>query len=120
NFGKAWVDGHFGLYFANSVLLTFSTVAITTFLAAMTAYAVSRFNFPLAKPILFYFVAGLMIPIQLAIVPLFFQLRSFELLNTRSGIFLVYLAFGFPFAVFVMTGFFKTLPASLHESALLD
>ncbi|MEO6435830.1 MAG: carbohydrate ABC transporter permease [Tepidisphaeraceae bacterium] len=120
NFSNAWVAGHFRDYFLNSVLLTCSTVPLTTFLAAMTAYAVSRFSFTLAKPILFYFLAGLMIPIQLAIVPLFFELKAMDLLNSRTGLFLVYLAFGFPFAVFVMTGFFKSLPSSLHESALLD
>ena len=86
----------------------------------MTAYAISRFVFTGAKPILFYFLAGLMIPLQLAIVPLFFQLKQFDLLNSREGLFLVYLAFGFPFSIFILTGFFRTLPASLHESALLD
>ena len=120
NFSTAWVGGNFQQYFFNSVVMTFSTVIVTTFLAAMTAYAVSRFTFPLARPIFFYFLAGLMIPIQLAIVPLFFELKSFHMLDTRQGLFFVYLAFGFPFAVFVLTGFFKTLPASLHESALLD
>ncbi len=120
NFWNAWTGGHFGAYFGNSVILTFSTVIITTFLAAMTAYAVSRFSFGLAKPIYFFFLAGLMIPIQLAIVPLFFELRNMHLLDSRTGLFFVYLGFGFPFSVFVMTGFFKSLPASLHESALLD
>jgi N-acetylglucosamine transport system permease protein len=120
NFSNAWVGGHFRSYFLNSVLITFSTVIATTFLAAMTSYAVSRFKFVLARPIFFYFLAGLMIPIQLAIIPLFFEMKTMHMLNTRHGLFLVYLAFGFPFAVFVMTGFFKTLPASLHESALLD
>jgi ABC-type glycerol-3-phosphate transport system permease component len=120
NYANAWVGGHFQSYFFNSVVMTVSTVLVTTFLAAMTAYAVSRFTFPLARPIFFYFLAGLMIPIQLAIVPLFFEMKSFHLLDTRHGLFLVYLAFGFPFAVFVLTGFFKTLPSSLHESALLD
>ena len=120
NFSNAWIGGHFQQYFFNSVVMTISTVLVTTFLAAMTAYAVSRFAFPLARPIFFYFLAGLMIPIQLAIVPLFFQLKAFDLLNSREGLFLTYLAFGFPFSVFVLTGFFKTLPSSLHESALLD
>jgi len=120
NFRHAWVDGHFGEYFYNSVLITSTTVVVTAFLAAMTAYALSRFTFPGARSIYFYFLAGLMIPLQLAIVPLFFQLRSFEMLDSLFGLFLVYLAFGFPFSVFVLTGFFRSLPASLHESALLD
>ena len=120
NYSRAWVDGHFGQYFFNSVLITSTTVVATTFLAAMTAYALARFIFPGVRAVLFDVLAGLMIPLQLAIVPLFFQLKSMNLLDSLPGLFLVYLAFGFPFAIFVMTGFFKTLPASLHESALLD
>ena len=120
NFSGAWVRGHFGDYFFNSVLITFSTVAVTILLAAMTAYAVSRFRFAGAGPIFFYFLAGLMVPIQLAIVPLFFEVKEFGLLDTRTGLFLVYVAFGLPFAIFVLTGFFRSLPASLHEAALLD
>jgi ABC-type glycerol-3-phosphate transport system permease component len=120
NFSNAWTKAHFKTYFANSVVITLSTVIVTTLLAAMTAYAVSRFQFRFAKPLLFYFLAGLMIPLQLAIVPLFFELKTFHILGTRTGLFLVYIAFGFPFAVFVLSGFFKSLPASLHESALLD
>jgi len=120
NYRNAWVKGRFGRYFFNSVLITSTTVVATTFLAAMAAYALSRFVFPGSRAIYFYFLAGLMIPLQLAIVPLFFQLRSVGLLDSRVGLFLVYLAFGFPFAIFVLTGFFRSLPASLHESALLD
>jgi ABC-type glycerol-3-phosphate transport system permease component len=120
NYSNAWVNGHFGTYFGNSVLMTFSTVAVTTLLAAMTGYAVSRFTFFTAKPIYFYFLAGLMIPIQLAIVPLFFELKDLALLNSRAGLFLVYLSCGLPFSVFVLSGFFRSLPAALHESAVLD
>ncbi len=120
NFSRAWVSGEFGRYFFNSAILTISSVAVTIFLSAMAAYALSRFHFPGVKAIYFYFLAGLMIPLQLAIVPLFFEMRSMHLLDSRTGLFLAYLAFGFPFSIFVLTGFFKSIPASLHESALLD
>lgn len=120
NFSRAWRDAHFGDYFFNSVLITVSTVVITTLAAAMAAYALARFRFWGAKPLFFYFIAGLMIPLQLAIVPLFFQMKDFGLLNSRFGLLLVYVAFGLPFAVFVLTGFFRSLPSSLRESALVD
>ncbi len=61
-----------------------------------------------------------MIPLQLAIVPLFFQMKGLDLLNSRLGLVVVYVAFGLPFAFFILAGFFKSLPSSLHESALLD
>ena len=120
NFANAWTRGHFGDYFFNSVVLTTATVVLTLLLAAMAAYALARFTFPGSRPLLFYFLAGLMIPLQLAIVPLFFQMKSMGLLNSRFGLLVVYVAFGLPFAIFILTGFFKSLPASLHESALID
>ena len=120
NFANAWTKGHFGDYFINSVLLTVSTVALSMLLAAMAAYALSRFSFPGVRPLFFFFLAGLMIPLQLAIVPLFFQLKDMGLLNSRLGLLIVYIAFGMPFAVFILTGFFKSLPSGLHESALID
>lgn len=120
NFARAWTAGHFGAYFANSVAITLGTVAATLFAAAMAAYVLARFRFPGDRPIFFYFLAGLMVPLQLAIVPLFFQMRGFGLLDSRWGLCIVYVAFGLPFAIFVLTGFFKSLPSTLHEAALVD
>jgi len=120
NFANAWTKGNFGSYFGNSVIMTVATVLLTVLLSAMAAYALSRFQFRGARPLFFYFLAGLMIPLQLAIVPLFFQMRDMELLNSRFGLLTVYVAFGMPFSVFILTGFFKSLPTELYESALID
>jgi ABC-type glycerol-3-phosphate transport system permease component len=120
NYETAWYVGKFGQYFGNSVLVTALTVALVLLLSSMAAYALARFAFPGARPLLFYFLAGLMLPVQMAIVPLFFQMKSLHLLGTLHGLLIAYVASGMPFAVFVLTGFFRSLPASLHESAVLD
>ncbi len=120
NFTRAWTDGRFGQYFGNSVVITVATVVAVLILSAMAAYALSRFHFRGARPLFFYFLGGLMIPLQLAIVPLFFQMKSFHLLDSLTGLLMVYVAFGMPFSVFILTGFFKSLPSELHESALMD
>lgn len=120
NYPNAWVRAHFGDYFFNSVLLTAGTVVGTLLVSSMAAYAMARFAFPGSRALLFYFLAGLMVPLQLAIIPLFFQLKEMGLLNTRMGLLACYLGFGMPFAIFILTGFFKSLPASLHEAALID
>jgi ABC-type glycerol-3-phosphate transport system permease component len=86
----------------------------------MAAYALSRFQFPGVRPLFFYFLAGLMIPLQLGIVPLFFQMKDMDLLNSRWGLLMAYVAFGMPFSIFILTGFFKSLPSALYESALID
>ncbi len=120
NFTYAWTKGHLGDYFFNSVTVTLATVALSTFFAAMAAYVLARFSFRGARPLFFYFLAGLMVPLQMAIVPLFFQMKEFDMLGSRWGLVTVYVAFGMPFSIFILTGFFKSLPASLHESALMD
>lgn len=120
NYERAWTAGHFGSYFGNSLLITVVTVLATICLSAPAAYALARFAFPGSRPLSFYFLSGLMIPIQLAVVPLFFQMKWLGLLNTRTGLFLVYLATSLPFAIFLLLGFFRSLPGSLREAAILD
>ena len=120
NFTRAWSVGHFHSYFVNSIVVTAFTVIITTLLSAMAAYALCRFTFLGARPIFFLLLAGLMLPLQQVVVPLFFEMRELGLLNSRLGLIIVYIALGLPFGVFVMSGFFKTQPASVYESALVD
>ena len=120
NFASAWTRGQFGNHFFNSVLVTAVTIVLTLLLASMAAYAMARFTFRGGRMLLFYVLAGLMIPGQLAIVPLFFQMKSLGLLDSRLGLMLVYVAGNMPFAIFVLTGFFKTLPSSLHEAAVIE
>ncbi len=86
----------------------------------MAAHLLSRFVFWGCRALLFYFLAGLMVPIHLSIVPLFFEMRALGLLNSRLGLWLAYVAFSLPFAIFILTGFFRSLPVSLHESARVD
>jgi ABC-type glycerol-3-phosphate transport system permease component len=86
----------------------------------MAAYALSSFAHPAGRLVFGLIVAGLTIPAQLAIVPLFFELRLAGLLNTRTGLILVYTANGLPFAIFVLAGFFRSLPRSLYEAAVVD
>jgi ABC-type glycerol-3-phosphate transport system permease component len=86
----------------------------------MAAYALARFSHPAGRAAFGLFLAGLTIPAQLAIVPLFFELRSAGLLNSRLGLVLVYTANGLPFAIFILAGFFRSLPRSLYEAAVVD
>ena len=120
NFANAWTKGNFGDYFLNSVVMTVLTVVLVVLSSSMAAYALSRFQFRGARPLFFYFLAGLMIPLQLGIVPLFFQMKDLDLLNSRWGPLTVYVAFGMPFSIFILTGFFRSLPSALYESALID
>jgi ABC-type glycerol-3-phosphate transport system permease component len=120
NYARAWSQASFGDYFINSIIVTVTSVALIVLLGAMTAYALARFYHPLGRGVFWLFLAGLMIPVQLSIVPLFFELRALGLLNSRLGLILVYTANGLPFAIFILAGFFKSLPRSLYEAAVVD
>jgi ABC-type glycerol-3-phosphate transport system permease component len=86
----------------------------------MAAYALARFSHPLGRAAFGLIIAGLTVPAQLAIIPLFFELRAVGLLNSRLGLVLVYTANGLPFAIFILAGFFRLLPRSLYEAAVVD
>ena len=120
NYTRAWREARFGDYFLNSVGVTGASVVLILALGAMAAYALARFAHPAGRLMFGLFVAGLTVPVQLAVVPLFFELRSAGLLNSRAGLVLVYVANGLPFAVFVLAGYFRSLPRSLYEAAVVD
>jgi N-acetylglucosamine transport system permease protein len=101
-------------------VVTASSVALIVALGAMAAYALARFSHPAGRVVFGLVLAGLTIPAQLAVVPLFFELRSLGLLNSRAGLILAYTANGLPFAIFILAGFFRSLPRSLYEAAVVD
>lgn len=120
NYEHAWTDANIGKYFLNSVIVVVSALFLVMLLGAMCAYILARFEFPGRKLIYYVMLAGLTFPVFLAIVPLFFQLQNFGLLNTRPGLILTYVAFALPFTVFFLYAFFRSLPHDVYEAALID
>lgn len=120
NYRHAWREAELGSYFFNSLLVTVVSVLGILMFGSMAAYALARFNHPLGRVAYWLFLAGLMVPMQLSVVPLFFELRALDLLNSRTGLILVYVANGLPFAIFILAGFFRSLPRSLYEAAIVD
>lgn len=120
NFERAWVSAYIGRYFVNSLLVVIPALVLTLALSSMTAYVLARFRFLGNRALFYMFMAGMLFPIFLALVPLFFLAKELQLLNSYLGLCLVYTAYSLPFTIFFLTGFFKTLPSELHEAALID
>lgn len=118
-FGRAWENGVGGFLVHTLIVLVFS-VTLTMLFGSMAAYVLARYEFPGNRLIYFFFVAGAMFPVYLALVPLFFMLKNLGMLNTYQGLILVYVAYSMPFTVFFMHSFFRTLPTALHEAAMID
>lgn len=120
NFARAWTDASIGRYFLNSLIVVAGSLTLTLLLSAMAAYVLARFPFPGNRLIYYTFLVGLMFPVFLALVPLFFVVRDLHLLGTYQGLILVYTAYSLPFTVFFLHGFFRTLPNEVAEAAIID
>ena len=120
NYSNAWHEGGIGGNLANSVIVTLGTLLILLPVGAMAAYVLARYPFRGSKLLFGTFLGGMMFPNFLVIVPLFFLLRSFDLLDTRLGLIAVYVAYSLSFTIFVLSGFFQSLPGELAEAAMID
>jgi len=120
NLARIWNETQFPLYLLNSALVTAGSVALILTLGTMAAYAIARYPFPGNEAVFLFFLSGLMVPLKLAIIPLFIQLKALGLIDTRLGLVMVYTAMGLPSTVFIMTGFLRTLPGELEQSARVD
>lgn len=120
NWSRAWTKAHVGRYFINSVIVVGISTFGTMLFGSMAAYVLARYKFWGNRFIYYLFVSGLAFPVFLALVPLFFVVRNLGLLNTHTGLIMVYIAYSLPFTVFFLTAFFKTLPNSVAEAAMID
>ena len=120
NFSRAWTQARIGRFFINTVVVLAGSLTGTLLVSSMAAYVLARFSFPGRQAIFYGFVAGLMFPVFLALVPLYFLVNDLHLLATYQGLSLVYIAYSLPFTIFFLTAFFKTLPAEVGEAAILD
>lgn len=120
NFAGAWARGHFSTTVFNSAVITTIKVPLGLLISAMAAYALSRIRLPAGRAIFLLVLFGTMLPFQVMLAPLFTLVNSFGLINTKVGIILPYLAFGVPYQVFILHGFFSEVPKELSEAALVD
>lgn len=129
NFSRAWSEANMGRFLLNSVIVISMSVPLTMLLGAMAAYVLGRYAFIGSRVVYYAFVVGLVFPIFLALVPLFFVVRNLEGLplvgsvlgiNSYFSLAIVYAAFSMPFTVFFLTAFFRTQPKELEEAAMMD
>lgn len=129
NFARAWDTANIGQYFLNSVIVVSMSLTLTMVLGSMGAYVLARYEFAGNRFIYFSFVGGLVFPVFLALVPLFFIVRNTGNIPVIGGalglssyisLAIVYAAFSLPFTIFFLTAFFRTLPNSTAEAAIVD
>jgi raffinose/stachyose/melibiose transport system permease protein len=119
NYVDAWNSG-MNAYFVNSVLAVFPSLALIIVFSAGAGFALEVMLWRGRNTILLIFLAGIMVPAQMLLLPLFTMYFQLGLIDTRWALIITYTAFGLPLSVFLMAGFFKAVPRSILEAAILD
>ena len=120
NYRRVWSEGEFGAYFFNSLIITGGSLIIVLVLSLGAGFVLGRYTFRGNNVIFGFILTGMLVPAKLAILPLFIQLKWMNLLDSRLGLILVYTSAALPAAIFIMSGFFKSLPTDLDNAARID
>lgn len=111
---------NFGLHFANSLIYVVVSVVLVILVSTPAAYVLSRGKFRGQNFLTVTFIAGIGIPTSLVFIPVYSLLAQLQLINTMQGLIIVYVSLAIPFTVFILTGFFSSIPRDLEEAALID
>lgn len=121
NFIEVWSDQPFSTWLWNSAVVSLMTTILGVFLACTAAYAFSRFRFPGRNAGMLMFLVSQMFPGTLMLIPLFIIIvKWLGLGNTYAGLVIVYATTAIPFCVWMLKGYFDTIPIDIEESARID
>jgi raffinose/stachyose/melibiose transport system permease protein len=111
---------NFSNYFLNSAVVTFVALLLTLFIGAMAAFALAEYDFPGNAWAALYLSIGIMIPIRLGTVGILRLMVSLKLVNTLTGLILIYVAQSLPLTIFILSQFMRQVPKDLKDAARID
>lgn len=120
NYQQLFMKESMTTYFLNSVIVTGVSVACILLFASLVAYSIIRMPKKLGYLFFVFFIVGMMVPTQVNMIPIYLLINKLGLLNTLTGVIFVTIGSLIPIAVFILTGFMKTLPEELLEAAKID
>lgn len=120
NYSFAWTAGRLGVATLNSAIVCGVTLILCLLVGSMAAFAIGRMRWKLSGAMMTYFLTGMMIPVHCILIPVFTRFSKLHLTNSLTGLILPYLTLSLPITIFIMTGFFQSLPNELFESACID
>ncbi|KIL43045.1 carbohydrate ABC transporter permease [Jeotgalibacillus campisalis] len=120
NYVSIFVDQPMARYFMNSVIVTLFSVTFTIFFASLIAYAITRMFGWIGVVFFSLFTLGMMVPAQVNMIPLYQLVFDLGLTNSLLGLILVNISVTMPVAIFIMSGFMKSIPKTLFEAARID
>ncbi len=119
NYARALGEGNFKLNLINSLIVTVPSVFLLVLISSLAAFAFARLRFPGRTALFYLLLIGVMVPPQSVVIPVFQVIFRLGLLNTFTGLILVYLSWS-PVAILILTTFFRGIPQEIFEAAQID
>ncbi len=110
----------FFLWVWNSLSITITTAIVGVILSATAAYAFSRFRFPGRGPSMVFLLTTQMIPAAMLLLPIYMMLAHLHLINSYLGLIIAYSVTSVPFSIWILKGYYDTIPPDLEEAARID
>ena len=120
NFSKVLSDGKIGMYMWNSLKVTVISLILIVVLSSTAGYALSKFKVRGTKTIYSFFTFGIMVPVQITLIPLFIFYSKLGILNTSFSLILPQVGFALPLSVMMFVSFYEFVPNELIEAAVVD
>jgi len=120
NYIDAWSRSRISTYMLNSVYSTVIAIGVTIVTVCPISFVLARFNFKGNRLVYYFAIAGMMIPIHSAIIPIYMMVGDMKAYNSLSVLGLIYGAFRIPISIFIMESFIRVLPKELDECAFID
>ncbi len=120
NYRNLLTNTDFLIWFRNSVVVATFTMIFGVAMAATAGYAISRYNFPGKRPLMWTFLITQMFPVAILIVPIYAIMSRLGLINTHASLVIAYCTVAVPFCTWMLRGYFDTIPKELDEAASVD
>jgi len=120
NYVYAWSVANVSIYFFNSVKVCGCAIVISLFLSAMASFAITRLSWKLAPAVLALFVISMMIPVNATLIPQFLMFSKMGLVNKHISLIILYSIGALPISIFILSGFMRSFPHDIEESAVID
>lgn len=120
NYIFAWTVGRLGKATVNSIIVCGAALAVSMIFGSMAAFAIARMRWKFSGAMMSYFLVGMMVPVHCVLIPLFVRFTKLKLTNSLFGLVIPYTTFALPMTIFLLVGFFKSMPGEIFEAACID
>lgn len=117
---EVWRSGSFDRYFFNSVFVSLVATAISVGISILAGIGFARYRLVGGNTLLLGVLLSQLFPLVLLVPPFYTTMRDLRILDTHTSLIIAYVSFALPFSIWMLTGYFKSIPVQLEESAMID